>query len=623
MSAVVRIGFDGKAVTSGLAGLESRMRGFAKGVVGLGNIGGSLGTIGGALGMGLMVRRGFEFNQTVKDSEIAIANVLAQFQGLNDEAARGEAANAMAQIIKLEPEAAGSLTTLIDGFLATLGASQAAGISVEQNIDLVGRFANALANANIPAEQLAQEMRSIISGNIGADSTLAKVLSIGNDDVKKAQQAGKLYDFLLDRIGKMGTAGDTAGVAFSTLGSAIDKALGAVTQGLFGEAVTGAKEFSVVIEDMLPILEDVGAAWASMAKGGKALFEDLTDSAAMLMMALDGSAGGTFFSRLEEAAREIAAQDDQAEQRRKKAKQEADAAAKQPGAGGSGTPMTTTGGATSTTTAQLDEVERARQRYAEAQFAALQRRATLEDQIANIVKREADIRKQMDAGPLQESVRLGLLTELLGFEEERLQLQKEISDKVAEENKAVQDKAASQKEALDLLAQETEILAAKAAGQDALVAKLEREQSIRERAAQIAAQTGVSEEKSLKIAEQMQDLIEKGEKNERPDSERGRRRIQGFSWAREGGREEAEARADQRRAESASKRAAAYERSFGGLAEFERLNARGPGGTGRNIPLGRAFVGAETRSDPSVPLLDEIKNLMAQNNEYLSTLSAE
>ena len=84
MSAIVKIGFDGKAVTSGLAALEGRMKGFAGSIGRLGNIGAGLGAVGGALGMGMMVRRGFEFNQTVKDSEIAIANVLAQFQGLNE-----------------------------------------------------------------------------------------------------------------------------------------------------------------------------------------------------------------------------------------------------------------------------------------------------------------------------------------------------------------------------------------------------------------------------------------------------------------------------------------------------------------------------------------------------------
>lgn len=218
------------------------------GAGGLYRLGGTLAGLGGAAGFGALIARGFKFNQTLGDSQSAIAQVLAQFQGLNAEAAKNAAAEAMQKIVQLEPQTAGTLADLTGGFLATLAASQSAGISVEDNIDLVGKFANALANANIPADQLAQEMRSILTGNIGADSTLAKVLGLTNDDVKRAAAAGNLAQFLSDRLGKLGTAGDTAGVAFSTLSSAVDKMAGALAQGLFDDAVAGAKALAVEIE---------------------------------------------------------------------------------------------------------------------------------------------------------------------------------------------------------------------------------------------------------------------------------------------------------------------------------------------------------------------------------------
>lgn len=232
-------------------------------------LGATLAALGATAFAGSMIKRGLDFNKSMNDSEAAIAKVIAQFQGLNDEAAKGEAAAAMQQLVALEPKAAGSLSTLVDGFLSTLAASQSAGLSVKQNIDLVGRFANAMANANIPTEQLGQEMRSIITGTIGADSSLARILSITNEMVGSAKASGNMYDFLVSRIGKLGEAGDTAAVAFSSLQSAIDKAAGVLTAPLFDRVLQGSKDFTGVVEDMTPKIERLGEALGVLIDFGK------------------------------------------------------------------------------------------------------------------------------------------------------------------------------------------------------------------------------------------------------------------------------------------------------------------------------------------------------------------
>ena len=266
---------------NGVGALEGGLRQLGSGGS-IGRLGSSLAALGGAAGFGALIARGFRFNQTIGDSETAVANVLAQFQGLNAEASKDAAAKAMRKIVELEPQTAGTLADLTGGFLATLAASQSAGISVEENIALVGKFANALANANLPAEQLAQEMRSILTGNIGADSSLAKILGISNEDIKRAASAGNLYQFLVDKIGKLGSAGDTAGVAFSTLQSAVDKAAGALASGLFEDAVTGAKSLSTELANNAELFTALGKgigtatqAALGLAKGTKAVADTL------------------------------------------------------------------------------------------------------------------------------------------------------------------------------------------------------------------------------------------------------------------------------------------------------------------------------------------------------------
>lgn len=248
-----------------------------KSVSGLQGLGGALAALGATGAFAALIKRGFEFNKTMGDSEAAIAQVLAQFKGLDAQAAKREAAAAMQQLIDLEPKAAGSLRDLTGGFLATLAASQSAGLSVQQNIDLVGRFANAMANAAIPTDQLAQEMRSIITANIGADSSLARILGITNEMVTQAREAGNLYDFLAGRIGKLGEAGDTAAVAFSSLQSAIDKAAGALSKGLFTQALDGSKSLTEAINDNEAAFENLGTALATVVTLAMDVFQGVNE----------------------------------------------------------------------------------------------------------------------------------------------------------------------------------------------------------------------------------------------------------------------------------------------------------------------------------------------------------
>lgn len=180
-----------------------------------------------------VIARGVAFNITMTDSEAGMARVLGKFLNLNEAAAKNEAAKAMRQIAELEPKTAGTLETLVQGFMSTSAAALSAGMSVEQNIDLVGKFANALSNANIPAEQLSQELRSIFTGNITSDSALAKILTITPADVARAKEAGNLFAFLTEKVGTLGDAGDGFAVRWSTLQSAIDKSLATISRPIF------------------------------------------------------------------------------------------------------------------------------------------------------------------------------------------------------------------------------------------------------------------------------------------------------------------------------------------------------------------------------------------------------
>ncbi|CAN5544488.1 hypothetical protein BH09VER1_BH09VER1_24510 [soil metagenome] len=252
------------------------------------DIGGRLvNTIGAIPGMFKdAISKGVEFNITMDNASVGIQNVLAKFMNLDQVAAKREAAAAMQQIIDLEPKAAGGLADLTQGFMATVATAQGVGISVKQNIDLVGRFANALSNANVPIQQIGQEMRSILSGNITADSSIAKILSISNEDIAKAREAGTLYQFLVDKIGKIGEAGDSASVRLSSFDSAIQKALGAITKPIFDVFIDGVNDLAESVNKGGGDLNKLGFEIAELVRQGVGFTKwSIENSGALITMA--------------------------------------------------------------------------------------------------------------------------------------------------------------------------------------------------------------------------------------------------------------------------------------------------------------------------------------------------
>ena len=227
-----------------------------------------------AMDMAKAVYHGLEFNYELNNASVGISNVIGQFQGLNKEASKDAAAAALARIVELEPKTAGTLQDLVQGFMATIAASQSAGLSINENITLVSKFANALSNIGMPTWQLPQELRSILSGNITKDSMVAKVLQISNEDVAQWKAAGTLFEELSNKIGKIGDAGDSAQVALTSLKSVVDQALGNMTKPLFDELVQSGKELTeflkgdAVKQQLENISQSMMTLWDSVKKMG-------------------------------------------------------------------------------------------------------------------------------------------------------------------------------------------------------------------------------------------------------------------------------------------------------------------------------------------------------------------
>jgi hypothetical protein len=130
-----------------------------------------------------------------------------------------------------------------------------------------------------------------------------------------------------------------------------------------------------------------------------------------------------------------------------------------------------------------------------------------------------------------------------------------------------QTKVESQKTFAQSLEDEIKILEAKVTGDQEAIKQAEREIAVKNKAREIQQQLGKNAKEAMEIAERMQGLQDAADEAAEGKGKR-EGRIQGYSWERQGGSDEARGRAATRRKESDEKRAKAYQRGFGGLDEF-------------------------------------------------------
>lgn len=186
-----------KNIESGLSRLQTIVTGIAINDFGLGRVG-ELFTS--------QVKAGYDLGVKMETARMSISGVLLSMTKLKDRNLEWNEALGMSDKIinDLQKKAmitASTPTELVDTFSGLLGVGLGAGMSVEeiQKLTVVG--ANAVKSFGLQGYQLIQEMRDLFAGTITTRaSTVARSLNITNEDIKKAKEQGKLYEFLSERM---------------------------------------------------------------------------------------------------------------------------------------------------------------------------------------------------------------------------------------------------------------------------------------------------------------------------------------------------------------------------------------------------------------------------------------
>lgn len=161
------------------------------------------------------VRTGVEFNAQLETSQLGLAAVFRQFDRTGRfttfESAMVSAGQAIDLLKAKAASSPASFESLLSAFQGTAGQMAQAGMSIKQQVDTIGLLSQTLAGLGIRPEQMLQESRAILTGNITEDALAARTLGITPEMIRTAKEQGNLYEFLQLKMAGFAEAGARAG----------------------------------------------------------------------------------------------------------------------------------------------------------------------------------------------------------------------------------------------------------------------------------------------------------------------------------------------------------------------------------------------------------------------------
>lgn len=146
------------------------------------------------------------------------------------------------QMQKLQIDALQTSATMADigpAFQAAIGPGLVAGLTLDQVRENTIRLTQAVTALGLPMDQIKQEVRAILSGEINRNTQAAIALGITREAVKAAQQEGRFAEFLAEKLAAAAAAGKLVAQTFEAARSNLQEAGGLferiVTKGLFDQ----------------------------------------------------------------------------------------------------------------------------------------------------------------------------------------------------------------------------------------------------------------------------------------------------------------------------------------------------------------------------------------------------
>lgn len=199
-----------------------------------------------------LIQGAVEFNSNIEQMRLGIASVITavgQVRNPQGQIVQGAQALAAAQgearrqMTLLRRDALGTAATfeqLVQTFQTAIGPGLTAGLNLDQVRQFSVRVSQAASAIGLSQDQLAEEIRSILSGTPSARSTrIANVLNLSPAELQRARSAGTLMDLLNQKFNAFEITGkealNTFSNVFTNLKSALEQIIGAGAFGFFEE----------------------------------------------------------------------------------------------------------------------------------------------------------------------------------------------------------------------------------------------------------------------------------------------------------------------------------------------------------------------------------------------------
>lgn len=252
-----------------------------------------------------LVTAGVLFDDRIRSATIGIAGLVSSVADIRDEFGNSvdasqelvlaqQAARAQIRLLRQDVlRTTSSFEQLLDTFQIAVAPGFVAGLDLDEIRKLTVAISQAATAIGLPQNQLAEEIRSLLSGTIQARTTrIATALGITNADIKRLRETGELFDFLIERFNALGLAAQRA--ARQTLEgirglitTAVGSILGEAAEPLFQELLKLGNE---LFDEVLTLQDEAGNIRPNpeAVSAFKTLFEALTEGVRRLRsLALD------------------------------------------------------------------------------------------------------------------------------------------------------------------------------------------------------------------------------------------------------------------------------------------------------------------------------------------------
>jgi hypothetical protein len=229
-----------------------------------------------------LVKEMVRFNAAIEQSTLGIASLFLAVGDVRDatgaavDSARGlvlaqKESRRQVQLLRRDAlKTAATFEQLLETFQVAIAPGFQAGLDIDQIRKFTLDISRAASAVGLAQNQLAEEIRSILSGVIQARTTrIAVALGITNEDIRNAKEAGILFQFLQERFSAFDEAGEVALKTFNALWTNL---IGGFQQVLEAGGLEFFNELKDVLESLQKILVEEDPITGTLTPTKEAVF---------------------------------------------------------------------------------------------------------------------------------------------------------------------------------------------------------------------------------------------------------------------------------------------------------------------------------------------------------------